>query len=323
MSVNKEKKYTLEEVVNYDKLMSEAKNQYENNVASNNALANNRSSAAHAEYNELNRNINEINKANGRSNTGYAGDTSIDAYNAYRNSVNTAFSDANSANNELYSYYLSKMAELQQAKDNKEATDRQLTQTDKQLDMQEQQYQDEKETNVLSEVSSMLAKDGAFNTDGTISNETATKTWNYIKRVYGDNIPETVMAYLEKENGFSEWLNAFNKGSDEYRNNHNDDYALVDSILAGGGHENTTVGSDDGDNFKIKLASGTEYRLEGVTDLMLTDTEAQFVNSKLPQTHGSIIKYKGKLFVRTEDGKIMRVVGRNRDGIDKLLNEIG
>lgn len=206
----------------YETYMEKAKNIYNQGVEANNKNAANQAASAWAEYKELNRNIGEINKANGRANTGYAGDTSIDAYNAYRNSVNKSYYDANSANNDLYSYYLSEMTKIQQAKDNKEATDRQVEQTDRQLDMQEQQYQDEKETNVVSEVSGMLAEDGAFNNDGTITSETAKKTWDYITRIYGDDIPETTMAYLESQDGFSEWLDAYNSGTelDDYIKKH-------------------------------------------------------------------------------------------------------
>ena len=173
---------------NYDRYMQDALNIYNKGVDTNNKNAANQAAIAGAEYRELNRNIGEINKANGRANTGYAGDTSIDAYNAYRNSVNEYYQNADKANNDLYSYYLSEVTRLQQAKDAKEESDR--------------IYQDQKETNIVSEVSGMLLEDGAFNNDGTITNETASKIWNYVNTANGGAVPDTTMAYLESQNGF-------------------------------------------------------------------------------------------------------------------------
>ncbi len=195
----------------YDLYMEDAKNIYNQGVETNNKNAANQAASAGAQYREVNRNVGEINKANGKADTGYAGDTSIDAYNAYRNSVNKSYSDANSANNELYSYYLSEMTKMQQAKDTKEATDRQLEQTDRQLDLQEQQYQDEKETRVVAGIEGILMEDGAINSDGLISSNHANRALNYAKRIYGDRIPEGIMAYLESQPGFSEWLEEYNR----------------------------------------------------------------------------------------------------------------
>ncbi|MBE5750569.1 MAG: siphovirus Gp157 family protein [Clostridiales bacterium] len=277
----------------------------------------------------VNRNVGEINKANGKADTGYAGDTSIDAYNAYRNSVNKSYSDANSANNELYSYYLTKMTELQQAKDNKEATDRQLEQTDRQLDMQEQQYQDEKETNVVSEVSGMLAEDGAFNTDGSITNETAQKTWDYITRIYGENVPESTMAYLESQEGFSEWLEAYNSGADgensalnDYIDKHENPVLSMETQEGYRGADNTYgkvniqgFGSTDRQNNDIDVSiGGTEYDLrmgnpakKEYSDI-LDNLLAKQGKSKSPKTTAV---YDGHLFIVDHGGTWRQMMSDN------------
>lgn len=227
---NKNPDYTMDDVVSvaetgslppvepksaYDMYMEEAKNIYNQGVETNNKNAANQAASAGAQYREVNRNVGEINKANGKADTGYAGDTSIDAYNAYRNSVNKSYSDANSANNELYSYYLTKMTELQQAKDTKEATDRQLEQTDRQLALQEQQYQDTKAAETADNIE-VLKGENAYDSSGYITSETAERLWKYVKGVYGEDIPDNVMANLNSEKGFAEWLEEYNgQGSGE------------------------------------------------------------------------------------------------------------
>ena len=192
----------------YDKYMEQAQNIYNQSVETNNKNAANQAASAGAEYRELNRNVGEINKANGRADTGYAGDTSIDAYNAYRNSVNKSYSDANSANNELYSYYLSEMTKIQQAKEQQEATDRQL-------DLQEQQYEDTKAAEIADNIE-VLKGENAYDSNGYITSETAERLWKYVKGVYGEDIPDNVMASLNSEKGFAEWLEEYNgQGSGE------------------------------------------------------------------------------------------------------------
>ena len=341
---NKNPDYTMDDVVSvaetgslppvepksaYDLYMEEAKNIYNQGVETNNKNAANQAASAGAQYREVNRNVGEINKANGKADTGYAGDTSIDAYNAYRNSVNKSYSDANSANNELYSYYLTKMTELQQAKDNKEATDRQLEQTDRQLDMQEQQYQDEKETNVVSEVSGMLAEDGAFNTDGSITNETAQKTWDYITRIYGENVPESTMAYLESQEGFSEWLEAYNSGADgensalnDYIDKHENPVLSMETQEGYRGADNTYgkvniqgFGSTDRQNNDIDVSiGGTEYDLrmgnpakKEYSDI-LDNLLAKQGKSKSPKTTAV---YDGHLFIVDHGGTWRQMMSNN------------
>lgn len=189
----------------YTKYMADFKSEYDKQVEANNKVAANRAAAANSEYNELNRNVNEINKANGRANTGYAGDTSIEAYNAYKNAINEAYAEAESSNNDLYSYYMQQMINLQQAKDNKEATDRQLK-------LQEQEYNDAQTETILATISDKLNEDGAFNANGTINSEKAEEVWKYLNDYYGssENIPREIMATLNSSQGFTNWLDAYN-----------------------------------------------------------------------------------------------------------------
>ena len=313
----------------YDVYMEEAQNIYNQGVEQNNKSAANQAASAGAEYRELNRNVGEINKANGRANTGYAGDTSIDAYNAYRNSVNESYSNADKANNDLYSYYLSEVTKMQQAKDTKEATDRQLEQTDRQLDMQERQYQDEKETNVVSEVSGMLSEDGAFNTDGSITNETAQKTWDYITRIYGEDVPESTMAYLESQEGFSEWLEAYNSGADgentalnDYIDKHENPVLSMETQEGYRGADNTYgkvniqgFGSTDRQNNDIDVSiGGTEYDLrmgnpakKEYSDI-LDNLLAKQGKTKSPKTTAV---YDGHLFIVDHSGTWRQMMSDN------------
>ncbi len=283
----------------YDTYMEEAKRFYNQGVESNNQIAESQSASAGAEYRELNRNINEINKANGKANTGYAGDTSIDAYNAYRNAVSSTYSNAQNANNDLYSYYLGEMSRLQ---------------SEKTL------YEDQKETNVLSEVSNFLSQEDAFNPDGTISNDTALKTWNYIKRIYGDNIPNSTMAYLESQDGFTKWLDAYNKGSKEYTEKYNKPFLFMDSEEGYRGDDNTPgkvnvqgFGTTDRKRNDIDLTIGkTEYDLRMGDPA--TDEEAQELNAlfekqgKTPSAKQTAV-YNGALYIVDHSGRWRKMIG--------------
>lgn len=295
----------------YDTYMEEVKNIYNQGVESNNKNAANQAASAWAQYREVNRNVGEINKANGKADTGYAGDTSIDAYNAYRNSVNNSYSDASSANNELYSYYLGEMTRLQQAKDAKEESDR--------------IYQDQKETNVVSEISGMLAEDGAFNNDGTITNETAKKTLDYVTRIYGNNIPETIMAYLESQDGFSDWFNAYKSGTDtgrfdKYIDKHENPVLAMDTQEGYRGSDNTYgkvnvqgFGSSDRQNNDIDLSiGGVEYDLrmgnpasEAVSDVLDSLLTKQGRSKSPKQT----AVYNGCLFIVDHGGNWRQMMG--------------
>lgn len=206
--VNGGKKQEEKPTSAYDTYMGEALKLYNQGVEKNNQNAANQAAAAGAQYREVERNINELNKANGTANTGYAGDTNIDAYNAYRNSVNASYANADSANNDLYAYYLDSVNKIQQAKDAKEAQDRTLA-------MEEQAYADNKATNVLYEVDNILSQEGAYNADGTINSETGNKIMDYLNAVYEGEIPSDVLARIETVNGFKDWVNVYNEGSDK------------------------------------------------------------------------------------------------------------
>lgn len=214
----------------YDMYMEEAKNIYNQGVEANNKNAANQAASAGAQYREVLRNVGEINKINGSSNTGYEGDTIINAYNAYRNSVNDSYDSANKSNNELYAYYLNEMRNIQQQKDNKDAIDRDF-------DMRENEYNDQKNTSALVEVENIIANDGV-NYDGTLKTETINKVWDYLASIYGsrDAIPSDVIARINTYPGFSninnENASANNSGSyitDTEINNINsyDDYLNV------------------------------------------------------------------------------------------------
>lgn len=279
----------------YDKYMAEATDIYNRGVEENKKMADNQSAIAHAQFNEINRNVNEINKASGKANTGYAGDVSIDAYNSYRNAVNSAYSEANRNNNELYSYYLNEMRNLQQLK-NEEL-------------LNERAYSDQKETNVLAEITSFLNQEGAYDSNGRITNDTANKIDNYLSMIYGNERPVGIQAYLDSQNGYSEWqgnkegyTNAYESFTPKYK----------------GFIEGKTVRSDDGDNITVKY-NGEKYKLEVKTP-NLSETDYNKVDNALSKTHGEMIKWNGKLYVRSKDGKVMEVT--DRKGKEGTLAEL-
>lgn len=229
----------------YDMYMEEAKSIYNQGVEQNNKSAANQAASAGAEYRELNRNVGEINKANGRANTGYAGDTSIDAYNAYRNSVNESYANADKANNDLYSYYLSEMTKLQQAKDTKEATDRQLEMqkeefeynkemTDRQMELQEREYNDNKAREVAEHIE-VIKGENPYDSDGKIKPTIARKIYEYLLDVYGEaeNIPDSIIANVNTENGFKEYVDAYNNGEAETLEKDQKNKEKVENIVAG------------------------------------------------------------------------------------------
>lgn len=297
----------------YDMYMEEAKNIYNQGVETNNKNAANQAASAGAQYREVNRNLGEINKANGKADTGYAGDTSIDAYNAYRNSVNKSYSDANSANNELYSYYLTKMTELQQAKDNKEATDRQLEQTDRQLALQEQQYQDTKAAETADNIE-VLKGENAYDSSGYITSETAERLWKYVKGVYGEDIPDNVMANLNSEKGFAEWLVEYNNQTSS--NYSNDVIYSPEITLDSDADLGNASDEEKNDDFKIHY-NGTGYKLE-VKEKVIGELY-DYLDTKLNKENGSIIYYNGRIYVRTKNGHIFEAGSSDSSLEDKDL----
>lgn len=320
----------------YDMYMEEAKSIYNQGVEQNNKSAANQAASAGAEYRELNRNVGEINKANGRANTGYAGDTSIDAYNAYRNSVNKSYSDANSANNELYSYYLTKMTELQQAKDTKEATDRQLK-------IQEDQFEYDKihgENGMLDTISGYIDED-SYNENGTIKSDTAKELWEYVKTYYGgeENIPKEVVATLNSEKGFSDWLAEYNKvgSSEQYeseydkQNNITNYYEVrkIDkngnassdgkdfAVLQTSKTEGAAWDDDDNDNFRITYEGKTYWPEMGSDGDKLGTTEANLVKGLIekangrPAGEGDACYYDGRVYVVCNNGAVRTIRDRS------------
>jgi hypothetical protein len=302
----------------YDTYMEEARNIYNQNVEDNNKAAANQAAIAGAQYRELNRNIGELNKANGRANTGYAGDTSIDAYNAYRNSVNASYSNANKANNDLYSYYLSEVANLQQAKENKEYQD-------KQLEWQEREYNDKKETDILGEALSLIET----NSNGYITAESANNVYNYLSSMYGgaENIPETTLGKLNTQKGFSEWLNEYNSGNTKDYNQFTQPIVVgnVSYIDKEGNATNKGKGGDFsvletemgaspykdryGDDMAIKF-NGETYRLQSGEKL-----EGKIANSILSMIAeakgrnaqgGDVFFYDGNIYFVCDDNKTIR-----------------
>ena len=324
--------YTMEEVVSvdqtgelpkveekpksvYDTYMEEAKQIYNQNVDYNNKAAANQAALAGAQYRELNRNVNEINKASGTANTGYAGDTSIDAYNAYRNSVNASYSEANKANNDLYSYYLSEVAKLQQAKENKEYQD-------KQLEWQEREYNDTRETYAMNEIASMLGEEGAFNADGTINSNTASKIYEFAKSYNGGEVPETTLAYLNTQKGFSDWLNEYNKGNtgtkNEYVNEHENSTKVYGLPTEEGyrGANNTAgkvnvqgFGTTDRPRNDIDLSiGGVEYDLR-MGDLA-SDTESRVLDKMFRDKQPKMTAvYNGYIYIVDHSGNWRKMWG--------------
>ena len=355
---NKNPDYTMDDVVSvaetgslppvepksaYDMYMEEAKNIYNQGVETNNKNAANQAASAGAQYREVNRNVGEINKANGKADTGYAGDTSIDAYNAYRNSVNKSYSDANSANNELYSYYLTKMTELQQAKDTKEATDRQLEQTDRQLDMQEDQFEYDKihgENGMLDTISGYI-DENSYNENGTIKSETAKELWEYVKTYYGgeENIPKEVVATLNSEKGFSDWLAEYNNqtGNSDYeseydkQNNITNYYEVrkIDkngnassdgkdfAVLKTSKTEGAAWDDDDNDNFRITYEGKVYWPEMGSDGDKLGTTEANLVKGLIekangrPAGEGDACYYDGRVYVVCNNGAVRTIQDRS------------
>ena len=187
----------------YDDYMQMATDIYNEQKQQNLKQAENQSALAHAQFQEVNRNINEINKAKGLTDTGYQGDTSVDAYNAYRNSVNNAYSNANASNNQLYSYYLNQMSQLEQAKQNQafqqEQFNYQKEQDEYQKNWNEQTYNDtierQKREDVIQTLT-YLSDSSFYGDDRLLTEEGKTKLLNYAKSVYGDNIPADILEII-------------------------------------------------------------------------------------------------------------------------------
>ena len=285
----------------YDTYIEEARNIYNQSVEENKQNAQNQIALAGAEYREVNRNLNEINKANNTANTGYEGDTSIDAYNAYRNSVNSINKTTEKTNNDLYSYYLNEVSRLEQAKQD------------------ETYYNDNKIANVENKIENLKGED-AYDSAGYITDETAGRIWEYVTGIYGEDVPDEIMANLNSEKGFSEWLEAYNDTTKTYERG--DTFNSIDSYLTGNS-DYKNVSDEEYDDFMINY-NGTTYKLEGKIP-NLSATEMYLIDSKLGTKEGSILYFNGKLYVRTTSGDIREAIGTEKDkgnGGRDLINAI-
>lgn len=306
----------------WDKYMESATDIYNKGVEENNREAESKVANANAEYREIERNLNEINKANGRANTGYAGDTYIDAYNAYRNSVNDAYNTANKSNNDLYSYYMQTMMSLQDKKQTQENIGR--------------EYNDVQSQRMLE----TIANNVEYGANDKITSENAKELWNYVLTSFDgvENIPSEVKASLESIDGFTEWLKAYNEGDtssydkesskgsefklqsvDEEGNasNNGAQVAVVKTKFTtdGDGPEDSShIGNSGLNNFRISY-NGTVYYLETGKNKERASTEAVNVMTKqinnaygrAPQ-EGDCCYYNGKIYIVTKKGDF-HVVG--------------
>ena len=327
------KTYTIDEIMGvvnegegkpksfYKQYMDEATDIYNRSVAENNQTAQNQSAVANAQYREVERNINEINKANGMSNTGYEGDALVSAYNAYRNSVNEARATANKSNNELYNYYLQNMASMEQEEYNKLHS----------------------ETGVLSTLANYVSTDDAYNADGTIKSDVAEDMWKYINTLYGgtENIPTEVKATLESTDGFTEWLKAYNEGgASNYDTEHSQgngfrltttfDGAQVSAINSSLSADSSAIRDTNHNNFRIDY-NGAKYFLETSKDKPTTE-ESSAMKTKIKEAFGRDAKegdlayYNGNIYVVTKNGTMRRVEARegggNKAHYENLLMEV-
>lgn len=283
--------HTKKPKTDYDTYMAQATDIYNKSVAEADKMAQSQSAMAGAQYREVQRNLNELNKANGKADTGYAGDTSIDAYNAYRNSVNKSYSDANSANNELYSYYLSEITKMQQAKDSKE--------------MQEQEAQDNFETKVVYAISEILAEDGAYDSDGNINARYAEEVLEYVKTVCGEDIPDSIAAYLGTINGFNSWKN----DSGNYKNIHYQTNQFIEQ-MDNYDKNKIRVGDVIGDKWKvISVQDFTNAGKDKTTRKPAVETWLGISNFPQGQGNGAIRYCKnGEYYVDLGDWKIAKLV---------------
>jgi hypothetical protein len=305
----------------YEQRMDEYTDMYNKQVEANNQNARNQSAIAYAQMQEINKNANELNKASGRQNTGYAGDISIDSYNAYRNSVNEAQRQANASNNDLFNYYLQNMSALEQEKVAQE--------------MAREQMDYEKTKDIMNNLD--IGSDDYYE-NGNIKETKAKELWDYITTTYGGvgNIPKEVAATLNTTKGFNEWLEAYNSGNTEsYQGNKGtevDNTGTAYRII----NADATVGSQiravRNNNFKIKY-NDKEYLVETGNQ---ADTETALKIRELildkngTVKEGDLMYYGGKLYVVAKDSRSVFEVS-NREGVrgkksgvnyDTLLNAI-
>jgi hypothetical protein len=323
----------------YDKYMQTATDIYNKNVESNRKASANQASAVGAEYRELQRNVNEINKANGRANTGYAGDTSIEGYNAYRNSLNQIYSQRDKNENDLYSYYIDSILKTQQAKENSELAQ-------KQMKITEDANQLEKDKYVSTQITAFLNNDESRDNAGKIKSDYADKVRNYIEEYYGsyENAPASIKFELSSYPGFNDYLNAYNNdgtyGNTEVKynqlsgiSNSNEivsadeqgakQFAVLDGGKASG---STQIRSEVGQNNFTVSIDGVPYRLEtGKLSERLEGDIADKLREQIKNAKGreakqyDLVYYNGNIYVVGNDDKTLCKV-QARDGTE-LTNE--
>ena len=334
----------------FDTYMDEATRLYNEGVQANNKVAETQSAQALAQYNEVNRFANELNKGTGKANTGYAGDNSIDAYNAYRNSVNASWENANKQNNDLYSYYMQEMRNIE----NEKVAEEQATDTTNWNKVYgEGGFKDEFERYIEASPNDVLYD------NGNIKPEEAQKWWDYAKSYFGgeDNIPEYAKGVLKTQAGFSEWLDAYNKGTtDNTYATENEktniginklvkvdasgnvategkDFAVISAEKGGGSGEVEDLAKN---NFRVSL-DGKVYYVETSGKIANAPSSiASAMDSNIERAKGRVSQegdmcyYDGKIYVKTSGNTWKQVEGRegwfssgkNGNGYDDLLKAV-
>lgn len=318
----------------YQNYMDMATAEYNRGVEQANLNALRDKANANAEYKELQNNINELNKLSGKKDTGLQGDTNINAYNIYRNSLAQADTKANTTKNDLYSYYLSSMQNLQAQKDAYYMS------------------QNEKVGTALGNF--------AMDTDssGNITGDSAKAMWDYVNTFYGgeQNIPNEIKAQLNSVNGFNEWLDEYNKtgATTQYdkgitelsrnslakidangqlvgRNDTNGyDFAVLDTNKSA---TSSKINADAGaNNFRLDFGGETYYVETGPLKTRLSESEGNKVKGLIAKANGrdavegDLVYYKNKLYVVASNGTMCLVQARsapkNKDDYDNLLKAV-
>lgn len=314
----------------YDRYMVQATDIYNKSVAEADKMAQNQSAMAGAQYREVQRNLNELNKASGKANTGYAEDTSINAYNSYRNAVNESYANADKSKNELYSYYMNEMLKLGTQK---------TAQEDAELNFD------------LSTIKEYALNNLVYNEDGTVTSDSAKKYYDYVSNYYGgkDKIPTAVLNSMLTEKGMSTWYNNHENGTpqnyvddikpdklvkiDAYDDNYNInkngngnmDFAVLSTTKPDSSssiRNNTAL-----DNFQIEY-NGVRYYVETSNKKFNASSNlAQFMDSQIKAslnrepTEGDCCYYNGRLYVRSKDGKYREIQQRERKVFKNSYND--
>ncbi|MBR2377440.1 MAG: hypothetical protein IKA85_06725 [Clostridia bacterium] len=310
----------------YDDYMKVATDTYNKSVEANNKASQNQALSANSEHNELQRNVNELNKASGKANTGYAGDASIEGFNAYRNALNQIYTQRDKTNNDLYSYYMDNMMKLQQQK-REDAI------------IQESQ-QKEKEETVIKTINEFFENPDAYDVNNNVKDDYAQIVRDYVSEIYGseEKIPPRVKVTLSSYPKYDEYLDAYNKGETPIDNsikntknslnafNTNGDivsandsdaqqqFAVLNAGLAStSSHVRGGVGLD---NF-ILMVDGKPYKVEsGKLKDRLTGDVADKLKAQIKVVNGRDAKegdcvyYNGEIYVVGNNGMLVKVEPR-------------